>query len=78
MNAYLTRVIQQLEQIEREEVFPAQLAADILADTLCEIAIDLPAEQQSQMPNDPAFKPSQKLLHFRLPLFPLYPISQDG
>jgi hypothetical protein len=46
---YLTRTIQQLEQIEAEEDFPATQAAFLLAETLCEIALVMPEEDQQQI-----------------------------
>jgi hypothetical protein len=49
MNEYLSRTIHQLEQIEAEETFPAIQAAFLLAETLCEIALELPEEDQQQI-----------------------------
>jgi hypothetical protein len=46
---HLTRTIQQLEQIEADEDFPAIQAASLLAETLCEIALILPEEDQQQI-----------------------------
>jgi hypothetical protein len=46
---HLTRTIHQLEQIEAEEDFPATQAAYLLAETLCEIALILPEEDQQQI-----------------------------
>jgi hypothetical protein len=48
-STYLTRTIHQLEQIEAEETFPATQAASLLAETLCEIALALPEEDQHQI-----------------------------
>jgi hypothetical protein len=49
MNEYLSQTIKHLEQIEAEETFPATQAASLLAETLCEIALVLPEEEQQQI-----------------------------
>jgi hypothetical protein len=46
---YLTRTIHQLEHILADEDIPAIRAASLVAETLCEIAIELPEEDQQQI-----------------------------
>jgi hypothetical protein len=48
-SSHLTRTIHQLEHILAEEDVPAVRAASLLAETLCEIAILLPEEDQQQI-----------------------------
>jgi hypothetical protein len=46
---HLTRTIHQLEHILADEDVPAICAASLLAEILCEIALELPEEDQQQI-----------------------------
>jgi capsid protein len=48
-STHLTRTIHQLEHILADEDIPATRAASLLAETLCEIALELPEEDQQQI-----------------------------
>jgi hypothetical protein len=48
-SGHLTRTIHQLEHILADEDLPAIRAASLVADTLCEIALELPEEDQHQI-----------------------------
>jgi hypothetical protein len=46
---HLTGTIDQLEHILADEDVPAIRAASLVAETLCEIALELPEEEQQQI-----------------------------
>jgi hypothetical protein len=48
-SGHLTRTIHQLEHILADEDIPAIRAASLVAETLCEIALELPEEEQQQI-----------------------------